>query len=113
MRGNPHVVKGFQEADGSIPAGAGEPVAVESDPPVTEVYPRGCGGTWLDDAGRALKEGLSPRVRGNLRDLGTDAYPYGSIPAGAGEPQRDVSCSCPRTVYPRGCGGTVRKSLLW
>ena len=50
--------------------------------------------------------GLSPRVRGNLRDALLQLHSSRSIPAGAGEP---VSRRAPGTstrVYPRGCGGT-------
>ena len=76
----------------SIPAGAGEIRLV------TRVYPRGCGGTAFQGVKLV---GLSPRVRGNLKD--SPVYPRGcggtrsladprnlrrnrSIPAGAGEP---------------------------
>ena len=50
------------------------------------VYPRGCGGTspTLNEGGQA--EGLSPRVRGNHRQILVFSGSRGSIPAGAGEP---------------------------
>ena len=51
-------------------------------------------------------EGLSPRVRGNRVDRGRRCVRQGSIPACAGEPQRQ-SLVCQRLgVYPRVCGGT-------
>ena len=50
----------------SIPACAGEPVRLVQAAHWQEVYPRVCGGTITDDAGNIIRNGLSPRVRGNL-----------------------------------------------
>ena len=70
------------------------------------VYPRGCGGTRNGRLLAAVRQGLSPRVRGNRRsDVGA-ARRMGSIPAGAGEPTAANRIAAIAGVYPRGCGGT-------
>ena len=51
--------------------------------------------------------GLSPRVRGNLAEIGRASIFSGPIPAGAGEPDYDVSEWRNFWAYPRGCGGTA------
>ena len=92
---------------GSIPACAGEPDRLGPDPDLAQVYPRVCGGTGEEVMYATMREGLSPRVRGNrwcYRDtVGDD----GSIPACAGEPCLKVSVPPVKAVYPRVCGGTV------
>ena len=65
-----------------------------------------CGGTGIRRRCRRRCEGLSPRVRGNLRASGSLTAPEGSIPACAGEPQRAAQLRAWKTVYPRVCGGT-------
>ena len=50
--------------------------------------------------------GLSPRVRGNLKDAVVALRRLGSIPACAGEPLRTIPSACGAGVYPRVCGGT-------
>ena len=58
-----------------------------------------------------MDEGLSPRVRGNLRPKAVGYGPGRSIPACAGEPvPRPVGVCRPR-VYPRVCGGTVDEGM--
>ena len=52
---------------GSIPARAGEPMRAVSSCWVRRVYPRACGGTYIQAAVTVMNTGLSPRVRGNLR----------------------------------------------
>ena len=70
------------------------------------VYPRVCGGTGNALMIRTLRQGLSPRVRGNLADRVPRRVPPGSIPACAGEPWSAPSCRNTLAVYPRVCGGT-------
>ena len=53
--------------------------------------------------------GLSPRVRGNLKDFALAVHLQGSIPACAGEPFQAPHDPRKRRVYPRVCGGT----FLW
>ncbi|SNR55768.1 hypothetical protein SAMN06265378_1093 [Paracoccus sediminis] len=72
------------------------------------VYPRGCGGAGNNGKGHPRERGLSPRVRGSLREVGDSTDLTGSIPAGAGEPAWRRCCATRRRVYPRGCGGAGR-----
>ena len=46
VRGNQNVSCEAVAADGSIPAGAGEPTGPTNSTPLSRVYPRGCGGTY-------------------------------------------------------------------
>ena len=91
---------------GSIPACAGEPRAYDLNQPQEPVYPRVCGGTFLNSPTSIRLSGLSPRVRGNPM-LRTSPYSsVGSIPACAGEPAIRSSTLLNNAVYPRVCGGT-------
>ena len=71
---------------GSIPAGAGEPIAPERLAVADQVDPRGCGGAYTKKDEKDAPEGRSPRVRGSHERLGIKNRASGSIPAGAGEP---------------------------
>ena len=71
---------------GPIPAGAGEPLLALFNFGGSGAYPRGCGGTGSKTARGHLIQGLSPRVRGNLRAPIQALRRFGPIPAGAGEP---------------------------
>ena len=106
VRGNPSVAPPLTEVDGlsprvrgnhqfphlphqqgrSIPACAGEPTASPGRWVPLSVYPRVCGGTCTTLAGCITRVGLSPRVRGNLRNPPGRFQPDRSIPACAGEP---------------------------
>ena len=96
---------------GSIPAGAGEPRSTDRPTVLSEVYPRGCGGTGPLPRLTAPPNGLSPRVRGNLIVTEQDVRVPGSIPAGAGEPGSVPRSPDSPRVYPRGCGGTRLRAL--
>ena len=86
VRGNPRAYRYTAAAAGSIPACAGEPPKVRCRYGAARVYPRVCGGT-LGIINRSINgDGLSPRVRGNLRLQDDLANRGGSIPACAGEP---------------------------
>ena len=65
-----------------------------------------CGGTLPRRRGHHPAQGLSPRVRGNLRLTGQSAALRGSIPACAGEPYAFPRAWRYFRVYPRVCGGT-------
>ena len=52
----------------SIPARAGEPIGRPRQVQSPKVYPRACGGTGRCLAHHLVKQGLSPRVRGNHRE---------------------------------------------
>ena len=68
-----------------------------------------CGGTRAVHVLNPRIEGLSPRVRGNLRRL-ICAFRYiRSIPACAGEPFPILGRRPLQGVYPRVCGGTNRR----
>ena len=56
----------WQRQLGSIPARAGEPREAQRWALNFRVYPRACGGTSINHAIGYEKDGLSPRVRGNL-----------------------------------------------
>ena len=91
---------------GSIPACAGEPVAVPAWPRPSGVYPRVCGGTEWSLVNTAFRWGLSPRVRGNRVRHHHRRPASGSIPACAGEPSPQSGKRHRDAVYPRVCGGT-------
>ena len=86
VRGNPQETARERAAFGSIPARAGEPSPRPVIDSMLEVYPRACGGTPALRAGRRNNRGLSPRVRGNRRNVDGRQRIEGSIPARAGEP---------------------------
>ena len=86
VRGN-HGVKYIRGGRvGSIPACAGEPRGWMTWLRMRGVYPRVCGGTARRNLPYRIDPGLSPRVRGNLRDRKLRTLTPGSIPACAGEP---------------------------
>ena len=126
VRGNPGVAHEERRDIGSIPACAGEPALSKHLTFPLGVYPRVCGGTGLDVLPRLVRQGLSPRVRGNLvpvvdvgqlgglsprvrgnqASISVSADVKGSIPACAGEPRRGAALTTTGRVYPRVCGGT-------
>ena len=107
VRGNPFPASSSLAWMGSIPACAGEPGGWRTTAPYRAVYPRVCGGTDGSLGARAGDKGLSPRVRGNLGDVGGAVRRQGSIPACAGEPCRNARGRLDGRVYPRVCGGTT------
>ena len=109
MRGNPTTFAPPARGKRSIPAYAGEPLAVETLSIPSGVYPRVCGGTGQPAFGPACYGGLSPRMRGNLSLAWAWYSPVGSIPAYAGEPTGQRKTHSPPRVYPRVCGGTGRQ----
>ncbi len=89
----------------SIPACAGEPLAVTRTCEPRWVYPRVCGGAPSRPRHTSRSKGLSPRVRGSPRNPSSPHDPGGSIPACAGEPSSGRSSRSRHGVYPRVCGG--------
>ena len=69
-----------------------------------------CGGTEGGYYSYHDGQGLSPRVRGNLKHHYAPAVRGRSIPACAGEPRRPSRRRESNTVYPRVCGGTPAAS---
>ena len=107
MRGNPGGVGSGESWLGSIPAHAGEPSLAHADLRRAEVYPRTCGGTDTDPPQDLPVLGLSPHMRGNRNQHGSNARKLRSIPAHAGEPVCVASFfRLAPEVYPRTCGGT-------
>ena len=106
LRGNPRRSVTKLRKKRSIPALAGEPPFFTTPDKARAVYPRACGGT--QSSSRSLTDGwgLSPRLRGNLREPPPPRFLRRSIPALAGEPRRRLSEPSRSEVYPRACGGT-------
>ena len=76
-------------------------------PSSDRVYPRVCGGTCMFNCVVIAKNGLSPRVRGNLPLPLRALIRSRSIPACAGEPSEHIVDHAQVKVYPRVCGGTL------
>ena len=111
VRGNHRSQTPFQAVRGSIPACAGEPHPDSTIEDQAGVYPRVCGGTRGTRRATRRWQGLSPRVRGNLRCGTPAAAAPGSIPACAGEPCGRWGSTEAKRVYPRVCGGTIDNRL--
>ena len=106
VRGNRRGVMMSSAPAGSIPACAGEPLALPGRNGFRTVYPRVCGGTCRPSGPAPGRRGLSPRVRGNPGRLQFSGSQFRSIPACAGEPPSTDPAGYAPTVYPRVCGGT-------
>ena len=87
VRGNRYANCQTTHSGRSIPARTGEPAARPSPTPLVRVYPRAYGGTTAASPSIWPMYGLSPRVRGNLRQLQIWGANGRSIPARTGEPQ--------------------------
>ena len=107
VRGNPAAPASVCHSPRSIPACAGEPIQPASFASRTTVYPRVCGGTAAIAAVQSVRQGLSPRVRGNRDDDDAVGDADRSIPACAGEPADGGIVRSVWKVYPRVCGGTL------
>ena len=107
MRGNREGDRPKDGEGGSIPAHAGEPESGYVKISHCGVYPRACGGTLYRIAPVGARQGLSPRMRGNLGFQVPSTLRNGSIPAHAGEPPLVYRGAHDTRVYPRACGGTA------
>ena len=107
VRGNHSSTTSSNVPARSIPACAGEPLQMQSFLAPGKVYPRVCGGTASNAVISCSREGLSPRVRGNLQRGLDKSGDFRSIPACAGEPSARKRRTWAQTVYPRVCGGTT------
>ena len=112
MRGNQDGAMLDKALEGSIPAHAEEPACSVCCRDLSRLYPRACGGTIEAEGKRAVRKGLSPRMRGNRLGAPTGCPHRGSIPAHAGEPYRRTPWRKGTRVYPRACGGTFLFSSL-
>ena len=113
VRGNQSMDCTEMGAYGSIPACAGEPGKNAFRKLGGRVYPRVCGGTPKKAHDPPGREGLSPRVRGNLKTAEGRPLSKGSIPVCAGEPERRPRGPGRCWVYPRVCGGTRYAGRAW
>ena len=95
--------------EGPIPACAGQPWRPVAGTSSSRAYPRVCGATQVRAAKRASDEGLSPRVRGNLRVGHHRSRILGPIPACAGQPLGAFFNQDELMAYPRVCGATPRR----
>ena len=111
VRGNPDDTVPMSNQQRSIPACAGEPATNSGLSPRIRVYPRVCGGTQIGHLPAGERNGLSPRVRGNLQFNDRLEVRLRSIPACAGEPPEDSENARKDEVYPRVCGGTRPRRL--
>ena len=109
VRGKPELQRTGRLAMWSIPACAGETVPDPARRRSVSVYPRVCGGNPCTAPPILTPTGLSPRVRGK-HVAGDSAWSdVGSIPACAGETHTDLRFGSLPTVYPRVCGGNLRR----
>ena len=108
-RGNRRRRSGPDQAGGSIPARAGEPLGAFDAHLDFRVYPRTGGGTFDSPYTPENYKGLSPHGRGNQRKRLPRGCVSGSIPARAGEPLCGPSIHHRNRVYPRTGGGTRRR----
>ena len=106
VRGNPEHRPRRSHLSRSIPACTGEPGGKWVWKVWDTVYPRVYGGTARHPRLKLPLCGLSPRVRGNLSNQGSDAVGFRSIPACTGEPKSFSSWLAGNKVYPRVYGGT-------
>ena len=113
MRGNLPPSPAMTRAERSIPACAGEPGSRYQAQAIFKVYPRVCGGTPLLYLIDSVRQGLSPRVRGNQCTGESLDKALRSIPACAGEPAAAGDDVEIHWVYPRVCGGTSPAPDTW
>ena len=107
MRGNRMRLPVWMRLRGSIPAHAGKPKALCLLRGHCRVYPRPCGETVIFKYESRHDWGLSPPMRGNLRELRGARLGRGSIPAHAGKPSPRTAWTQYSGVYPRPCGETT------
>ena len=100
-------------AVGSIPACAGEPTRSTTRCSDGDSLSPRVRGNLLQVGVRLMRmKGLSPRVRGNRNRIDFFKADLGSIPACAGEPGAGQRRTAPGRVYPRVCGGTMKFIFL-
>ncbi len=106
MRGNQTHEAELQLSTRTIPAYAGKPGSCSSRVGGNRDYPRVCGETGHDLRVRLGIQGLSPRMRGNLRLVLDESIVGGTIPAYAGKPSYRPARAKWLRDYPRVCGET-------
>ncbi len=91
----------------SIPAWAGETMAISTTRHMPPVYPRVGGGNRSSALKSDFERGLSPRGRGKPSVASDTVLTAGSIPAWAGETRLFGSACARCSVYPRVGGGNA------
>ena len=106
-RGNPPPARAPGAGAGSIPAWAGKPATIRLLCRSWRVYPRVGGETHHRRHRLLMRQGLSPRGRGNHCCGGSPGRSVGSIPAWAGKPTIAPLRRHAIMVYPRVGGETL------
>ena len=112
VRGIPGRVGIAGRDQGSIPACTGNPARGAVQGRAGRVYPRVYGESGTQVGRPALREGLSPRVRGILSRRGRAGRRRGSIPACTGNPSRRPHRRRSLRVYPRVYGESPLLGIL-
>ena len=100
-RGNPISKNALLNAQGPIPARAGEPAGGIRCGFSIRAYPRSRGGTLQQRLQVDKAQGLSPLARGNRHHAGLQQRGHGPIPARAGEPLTPKPLRCKRKLQNR------------
>ena len=112
VRGKPTARDCHRARTGSIPACTGETPRAAWRRMNAGVYPRVYGGNARGRIVFPVVDGLSPRVRGKLGQLGILLLQERSIPACTGETGYQSLSQKPVEVYPRVYGGNVDPVVL-
>ena len=105
-RGNPVTGRAEGAWGRSIPTCAGKPSVQSGSGSASGVYPHVRGETCACPVAPVAVPGLSPRARGNRRQLRARQASVGSIPTCAGKPEAPLKRSCRGRVYPHVRGET-------
>ena len=104
MRGTPRHDINPKEANGIIPAYAGNTCPRPSWRPSNGDHPRVCGEHWINARRNVKIMGSSPRMRGTLADDGEPCFTPGIIPAYAGNTGSRSTMPPTFWDHPRVCG---------
>ena len=112
MRGNRIQSESALGDTRSIPTHAGKPATMRDRSDQIGVYPHACGETLNPTVALLDLVGLSPRMRGNLRQDGPNFFFQGSIPTHAGKPVVRHFIVLHVGVYPHACGETALPVMM-
>ena len=112
VRGNRLPYRRGAFLDGPTPARAGQPASPLQTRMAQWAYPRACGATPDDWTGRAARQGLPPRVRGNPSQCALRTPMSGPTPARAGQPWNVHDRHSAHRAYPRACGATDCQGIV-
>ena len=111
-RGNRPCLADVHQAEGCIPASAGESAPPNLLRVACGVHPRERGGIGANFRTVGDEWGASPRARGNRRSREGLTSSAGCIPASAGESGERSRCRHPGAVHPRERGGIARNQFV-